>query len=62
MPVKCLDRRARKSLFLGIVGRQSWPAAETETAASILWFAAIQGIKRKQDLADLARKGLLHMG
>src|SRR5580692_9535074 len=59
MPVKCLDRRARKSPFLGFVGRQSLPAAETETAASILWFAAIQGIKPKQDLADLAPKGRL---
>ena len=55
MPVKCLDRRARKSPFLGFVGRQSLPAAESETAASILWFAAIQGIKRKQDLVDLAQ-------
>ena len=31
-------------------------AAEMETAPSILWFAAIQGIKRNQDLADLAPK------
>ena len=32
-------------------------AAEAETAPSIPWFAAIQGIKRKQDLAGLAPKG-----
>ena len=28
-----------------------------DTAPSFLWFAAIQGIERKQDLADLAPKG-----
>jgi hypothetical protein len=33
------------------------PAAEVEAAPSIPWFAAIQGIKRQQDLAALAPKG-----
>ena len=32
-------------------------AAEMETAASFLWFAAIQDIEHKQDLAGLAPKG-----
>ena len=50
------DRRARRLTLLGTVDRQSLPAAETETAPSVLWFAAIQGIKRNQDLADLAPK------
>src|SRR4029077_5620028 len=48
---------ARKLAFLRLVVRQSLPAVEAETAPSVLWFAAIQGIKRKQDLADLAPKG-----
>ena len=39
------------------MGRQALPTADTETAPSVLWFAAIQGIKRKQDLAVLAPKG-----
>jgi len=52
------DRRARRLTLLGTVDRQSLPAAETETAPSVLWFAAIQGIKRKQDLAHLAPKSL----
>jgi hypothetical protein len=29
-------------------------AADPETTPSVLWFAAIQSIKREQDLADLA--------
>jgi plasmid maintenance system killer protein len=32
------------------------PAADTKTAPSILWFATIQGIESKQDLAGLAPK------
>ena len=36
--------------------RQVLPTADKETAPSILWFAAIQGIKRNQDLADLPPK------
>ena len=48
-------RRARsKLIFVGPVGRQFLSAAEAETAASVLWFAAIQGIERNQDLANLA--------
>jgi hypothetical protein len=31
-------------------------AADTETAPSLLWFAAIQGIESKQDPTDLAPK------
>ena len=31
--------------------------AETETAPSLLWFAAIQGIESKQDPAGLAPQG-----
>jgi hypothetical protein len=34
----------------------SWAAANPETGPSVLWFAAIQGIKGKQDLAGLAPK------
>jgi hypothetical protein len=43
--------------FLGLVGLQVLPAAEMETAPSVLWFAAVQSVKRNQDLADLAPKG-----
>jgi len=32
------------------------PATDTETASSILWFATIQCIESKQDLAGLASK------
>ena len=53
---QCLDRRARL-ILIASVGRQLLPTADAETALSILWFAAIQGIKRKQDLAGLAPKG-----
>ena len=53
---------ARKLTFLGLIGWQFLPAAEAEAAPSIPWFAAIQGIKRKQDLAGLGAKGLLHIG
>ena len=35
---------------------QFLPPTDTETARSLMWHAAIQGIKRKQDLADLAPK------
>jgi hypothetical protein len=34
------------------------PAADTETAPSVLWSAAIKGIKRKQVLANLAIESL----
>ena len=43
-----------KLTFLGIVDREF---AEAETAPSIPWLAAIQGIKSKKDLAGLAPKG-----
>ena len=46
-----------KSTLVALVGWLCLPAADTETAPSVLWFAAIQGIKRNQDLADLAPKG-----
>ena len=31
--------------------------ADTETASSLLWFAAVQGIESKQDSAGLAPQG-----
>ena len=52
-----LKRSALENLiFFGLVGRQVLPVAGMEMALPILWFAAIQSIKRNQDLADLARK------
>ena len=36
---------------------ESLPTANTETAPSFLWFATIQCIESKQDLAGLAPKG-----
>ena len=44
------------STVVASVGRQVLPAMDTETAASFLWFAAIQCIESKQDLAGLAPK------
>ena len=38
------------------VRRQVSPATDTETAPSLLWFATIQCIESKQDLASLAPK------
>jgi hypothetical protein len=43
--------------FLGHVDRQVLPAADMEAAPSILWFAAIQGVQCKRDLAGLAPEG-----
>ncbi len=43
--------------FFGFVDLKFSPAADTETPPSILWFAAIQDIKGKEDLAGLAPKG-----
>jgi len=40
-----------------LAARQFSPAAETETSASVLWFAAIQCIESKQDLPSLAPEG-----
>ena len=51
---------ARQSRLFAIVvvsvGRRVLPAVDTETAAFLLWFAAIQCIESKQDLAGLAPK------
>ncbi len=51
---QCLDRRTRKSILIALASRRVLPATATETASSILRFAAIQTVERKQDLADLA--------
>ena len=62
-PDQCQSGRAilrpppRESTFLGLVDQEFSPTADTETALSIPWFAAIQGIKRKQNVAGLAPKG-----
>jgi hypothetical protein len=48
---------ARESSFLGLVDREYPPAADTESAPSTPWFAAIQSIKSKEDLSGLAPKG-----
>ena len=45
------------SIVVASVGRPVLPATDTETARSLLWFATIQCIEGKQDLADLAPKG-----
>ena len=51
---------ARQSRLFAIVvvsvGRRVLPAVDTETAAFLLWFATIQCIQSKQDLAGLAPK------
>ena len=47
----------RSSIVVASIGRQILPAADTETAPSILWLATIQCIESKQDLAGLAPKG-----
>src|SRR6266540_5927582 len=44
-------------LLFGSASRQFLPASKTETSASFLWFAAIQCIKRIEDLAGLAPQG-----
>ncbi len=51
------NQPVRKSTLIALVGRQFWPAADAETAPSVLWFATIQCIESKQDLAGLAPKG-----
>jgi mRNA interferase HigB len=48
----CFDRCARKSTLVALVGRVQ--PADTETAPSLLWFAAIRAIDCKKDLCDLA--------
>jgi hypothetical protein len=56
----CVDSRRwagpRRSIVVASIGRQVLPATDTETAPSVLWFATIQGVEGKQDLADLAPK------
>src|SRR5271169_2266567 len=47
---------AGSSVVVASIGRQVLPATDTETAPSILWFATIQCIESKQDLAGLAPK------
>ena len=51
-----LSAGSSSSIVVASVGRQVLPATDTETAPSFLWFAAIQGIESKQDLAGLAPK------
>ena len=53
----CRPARFEKSTFIGgFVGRQLSPTRDTGSTPSLLWFAAIQGVERKQDPADLAPK------
>jgi hypothetical protein len=49
--------RSAQSALVAFVGRQLLSAADAETAPSFLRFAAIQCIKRKKDLTDVAPKG-----
>src|ERR1700681_1783451 len=44
----------RSSIVVASISRQCLPATDTVTAPSILWFATIQCVEGKQDLADLA--------
>ena len=50
---------AARSKVVASIGRRVLPAMDTETAASLLWFAAIQCIESKQNLAGLAPKDCL---
>ena len=52
-----VDGGSGSSKVVASVGRQVLPATDTETAPSVLWFATIQCIESKQDLAGLAPKG-----
>ena len=52
----CVDRCVRKSTLIALIGRQFSSAADAETAPSVMWFATIQCIESKQDLAGLAPK------
>ena len=47
----------RTSIFVALEGWRVLPPANMKTAPSFVWFAAIQSIERKQDLARLAPKG-----
>ena len=51
-----LDRHAQNSYPIVFVWRQVSPATDAEMAPSLLWFATIQCIESKQDLARLAPK------
>ena len=44
------------SIVVACMSRQFVPATDTGTAPSILWFATIQCVEGKKDLADLAPK------
>jgi hypothetical protein len=50
----CVDRADGATGSIVAIGRQCLPATDTETALSILRFAAIQCVEGEQDLADLA--------
>src|SRR5260370_14178556 len=39
------------------VGRHALPTTDTASASSFLWFAALQGIERIEDLTSLAPEG-----
>ena len=58
-PVRYPSGRTWRPIFRAAaqLDREYLLAADTETAPSIPWFAAIQGIKSKKDLAGLAPKG-----
>jgi len=56
----CARRRpslTRTSTFVTLEGWHSLPPANVKAAPSFVWFAAIQGIERKQDLPRLVPKG-----
>jgi hypothetical protein len=42
-----------RGIVFASVGRQFWPVADAKMAPSFLWFATIQSIESKPDLADL---------
>ena len=44
------------SIVVAPIGLQVLPATDTQTALSLLWFATMQCIESKQDLAGLAPK------
>ena len=48
--------RSGSSIVVASADGQVLPATDTETAPSLLWFATIQCIESKQDLAGLAPK------
>ena len=46
-----------KSAIIALIDRQCGAIIDTEAVCSFLWFAAIQGVKRKQNLTGLTPKG-----